>query len=63
MYIGYVISIIYRCQTAMLSKIAVQLHCWEIKVVFLEIHSITNISSVRIYIGTTKDYPTQFSMS
>ena len=31
--------------------------------VFLEISSITNVSSVRIYIRTTMGYPTQFSMS
>ena len=31
--------------------------------IFLEISSITNGNSIRIYIGTTMDYPTQFSMS
>ena len=31
--------------------------------VFLEKGSITNVNSVRIYIGTTMGYPTQFSMS
>ena len=31
--------------------------------IYLEISSITNISSIRIYIGTTMGYPTQFSMS
>ena len=46
----------------MLNKIAVQLECWEIKVIYLEKSSITNVSSVRIYIGTTMGYPTQFSM-
>ena len=31
--------------------------------IYLEISSITNTSSIRIYIGTTMGYPTQFSMS
>ena len=31
--------------------------------IFLEISSITNVSSIRIYIGTTMGNPTQFSMS
>ena len=31
--------------------------------VFVEIRSITNGSSIRIYIGTTMGYPTQFSMN
>ena len=31
--------------------------------IYLEISSITNVRSIRIYIGTTLDYPTQFSMS
>ena len=31
--------------------------------IHLEISSITNVSSIRIYIGTTVGYPTQFSMS
>ena len=31
--------------------------------IYLEISSITNVSSIRLYIGTTMDYPTQFSMS
>ena len=31
--------------------------------IFLEISSITNVSSIRIYIGTTMGYPTQSSMS
>ena len=31
--------------------------------IYLEIHSMTNVSSVRIYIGTIMGYPTQFSMS
>ena len=31
--------------------------------IFLEINSITNISSIRIYLGTRMGYPTQFSMS
>ena len=30
--------------------------------IYLEISSITNTSSIRIYIGTTMGYPTQFSM-
>ena len=30
--------------------------------VFLEVNSVTNVSSLRIYIGTTMGYPTQFSM-
>ena len=30
--------------------------------IYLEISSITNISSIRIYNGTTMGYPTQFSM-
>ena len=30
--------------------------------IYLEISSITNVSSIRIYIGTTMGYPTQFSM-
>ena len=42
----------------MLSKIAVHLECWEIRVIC----SITNVDSIRIYIGTTMDYTTQFSM-
>ena len=29
--------------------------------IFLELSSITNISSIRLYIGTTMGYPTQFS--
>ena len=31
--------------------------------IYLEISSITNVSSIRIYIGTTMGYPTQFSMN
>ena len=31
--------------------------------VSFEISSITNVSSVRVYIGTTMGYPTQFSMN
>ena len=31
--------------------------------IFLEISSITHVNSIRIYIRTTKGYPTQFSMS
>ena len=31
--------------------------------IYLEIGSITNVSSIRIYIGTTMGSPTQFSMS
>ena len=31
--------------------------------IFLDISSITNVSSLRIYIGTTMGYPTQFSMT
>ena len=47
----------------MLSKIAVQLECWEIKSdIFLEISSITNVNAIRIYIGTTLGYCTQCSM-
>ena len=30
--------------------------------IHLEISSITNVSSIRLYIGTTMGYPTQFSM-
>ena len=31
--------------------------------IYLELSSITNVSSIRIYIGTTMGYPTQFSMN
>ena len=31
--------------------------------IFLEINSITNVNSIRIYIGTTMGYPTQFFLS
>ena len=31
--------------------------------IFLEISSITNVNSTRIYTGTTMGYPTHFSMS
>ena len=31
--------------------------------IYLEISSITHVISIRIYIGTTMGYPTQFSMS
>ena len=31
--------------------------------IYLELSSITNISSIRLYIGTTTGYPTQFSMT
>ena len=31
--------------------------------IYLELHSINNISSIRQYIGTTMVYPTQFSMN
>ena len=31
--------------------------------IFLEISSITDVNSIRIYIGTTMGYPTQFSIS
>ena len=31
--------------------------------IYLEIRYITNVSSIRIYIGITVGYPTQFSMS
>ena len=31
--------------------------------IYLEISSITNISSIRLYIGATMGYPTQFSMT
>ena len=48
MYIDYVILIIYKCQTAMLNKIVVQLG--NKSDIFLEISSITNVSSIRIYI-------------
>ena len=30
--------------------------------IFLEISSITNVNTIRIYIETTMGYPTQFSM-
>ena len=53
MCLGYVILVIYRCQAAMLSKIAVQLECQEIIVMFLEISSLTNVNSIKIYIGAT----------
>ena len=35
MYIDYVILTFYKCQTAMLSKIAVQSECWEIRVIYI----------------------------
>ena len=48
----------------MLNKIAVQLECLGNKSdIYLELSSITNISSIRLYIGTTMGYPTQFSMN
>ena len=31
--------------------------------IYLEISSMINVSSIRIYIGTTMGYPTQYSMS
>ena len=31
--------------------------------IFVEINSITNVSSIRIYVGTTLGYPTKFSMN
>ena len=31
--------------------------------IYLELSSITNVSSIRLYIGTTMDYPIQFSMN
>ena len=31
--------------------------------IYVELSSITNISSIRLYIGTTMGYPTQFSMT
>ena len=31
--------------------------------IYLELSFITNVSSIRIYIGTTMDYPTQFYMN
>ena len=31
--------------------------------IYLKLSSITNISSIRLYTGTTMDYPTQFSMN
>ena len=31
--------------------------------IYLELSSITNVSSIRLYIGTTMGYPTQFSMN
>ena len=31
--------------------------------IYLELNSIINISSIRVYIGTTMGYPTQFSMT
>ena len=31
--------------------------------IYLELSSITNSSSIRLYIGTTMGYPTQFSMN
>ena len=31
--------------------------------IYLEISSITNVSSIGIYTGTTMGYPTQFSVS
>ena len=47
----------------MLSKTAVHRMLGNKSDIFLEIVSITNINSIRIYIGTTMGYPTQFSMS
>ena len=40
-------------------EIAVQLECYKGDI-FLEITSIKNVDSIRIYIGTTLGYPTQF---
>ena len=31
--------------------------------IYLELSSMSNISSIRLYIGTTMHYPTQFSMN
>ena len=31
--------------------------------IYLELSSITNVSSIRLYVGTTMGYPTQFSMN
>ena len=31
--------------------------------IYLELSSITNVSSIRLYTGTTMGYPTQFSMN
>ena len=33
MYLHYVILTIYKCQTAMSNKIAVQSECWDIRVI------------------------------
>ena len=47
----------------------VKQNCSQIKMlggksdIYLEISSMTNVSSIRIYIGATMGYPTQFSMS
>ena len=47
----------------------VKQNCCPIKIlgnksdIYLEVSYIMNISSVRIYIGTTMGYPTQFSVS
>ena len=47
----------------------VKQHCCPIRMlgnksdIYLELSSITNVSSLRIYIGTTMGYPTQFSMN
>ena len=35
MNIDYVILTIYKCQTDMLKKIAVQSECWKIRVIYV----------------------------
>ena len=63
MYIDYVILIIYKCQ------IYVKQHCCPRRMlgnmcdIYIEVNSITNVSSIRIYTGTRMGYLTQFSMN
>ena len=63
---------VYRlcnCNNSQMPDSYVKQNCCPIRMfgnksdIFLEISSITNLNSIRIYIGATMGYPTQFSMS
>ena len=61
MCVGDAIPSFYKCQINISSKIVDHKVLGSKSDVSLEISSESNASSVRIYMGTTVGYPTQFS--